>query len=168
MPEKTKLEDYANMNNTGFAFIDLNEELKENIKLSGYNYLPMNYDNIGNYKDMEYVLWNTYEPEKEIFNLFKKIKEIFESKKPLIIKAKFDCTRRETETEPSGTHIFYDTIIRNCSLYKIEEETYVIIMSIGSVFYLYSEKFTTKNNGILYMYVKHDVDDSYVFSMEVK
>lgn len=27
MPEKTKLEDYANMNNTGFAFIDLNEEL---------------------------------------------------------------------------------------------------------------------------------------------
>ena len=27
MPEKTKLEDYANMNNTGFAFIDLNEEI---------------------------------------------------------------------------------------------------------------------------------------------
>ena len=27
MPKKTKLEDYANMNNTGFAFIDLNEEL---------------------------------------------------------------------------------------------------------------------------------------------
>ena len=32
MPEKTKLEDYVNMNNTGFAFIDLNEELKETLK----------------------------------------------------------------------------------------------------------------------------------------
>ena len=30
MPEKTKLEDYSNMNNTGFAFIDLNEELNDN------------------------------------------------------------------------------------------------------------------------------------------
>ena len=32
LPEKTKLEDYSNMNNTGFAFIDLNEELTELIK----------------------------------------------------------------------------------------------------------------------------------------
>ena len=30
MPEKTKIEDYSNMNNTGFAFIDLNEEMNDN------------------------------------------------------------------------------------------------------------------------------------------
>ena len=32
MPEKTKLEDYANMNNPGLAFIDLNEEFKNVIR----------------------------------------------------------------------------------------------------------------------------------------
>ena len=38
MPEKTKLEDYANMNNTGFAFIDLNEELgNEDLNIEEYS-----------------------------------------------------------------------------------------------------------------------------------
>ena len=40
MPEKTKLEDYANMNNTGFAFIDLNEELgDEDLNIEEYYFV---------------------------------------------------------------------------------------------------------------------------------
>lgn len=146
MPEKTKLEDYANMNNTGFAFIDLNEELKNNIKHAQTNgFLTYYIDGKEEFNYNVNIMANLY--AFEITNLYEKIKGIYESKKPLIVKVKFDVTR-ENAVEGTEEHIFYDTIIRCCSIYK-ENDKYMIIMNVGTPYSIDSGEFTNKGYYVL-------------------
>ena len=153
MPEKTKLEDYANMNITGFAFIDLNEELKNTIKHNQTNGFLTYYANEKenfNYIDTIQYSSNAF----EIKNLYKKMTEIYESKKSLIVKVKFDVKQENVE-EGTEEHIFYDTIVKSCSLYK-ENDEYIIIMNVGSTYSVGGGEFTNKGYYILKIIVSNE------------
>lgn len=167
MPEKTKLEDYTNMNNTGFAFIDLNEELKENIKRMS--------ENSGVQQDCIHAYYEDTETSNiilsdvgniygyEIKNLYNKLKKIYESEKPLIVKVKFDVLDGNNDE-----HKYFDTIIRNCVLYKKETTNYIhyeIIINMGSVYSPTTGTFTSEINNILRVVLEYNkTSHKYEFS----
>ena len=123
MPIKTKLEDYANMNNTGFAFIDLNEELKENLKLVfDSEYFVVNYSD----NETEDLSVDFSGQNEETIKLCKKIKEVYKSEKPLFLKIKMDVVGQTDKK-----HKFYDTIIKDCAIIEENKNTYKIIMNVG-------------------------------------
>lgn len=106
MPEKTKLEDYANMNNTGFAFIDLNEEL-------GIDYIRGEFGHNG-----------VININKEINideKLYNKFYDIFESGKILFLKINLKLYFNVD---------FYQELInfKNAIVYKKDEENILHIM----------------------------------------
>ena len=157
MPEKTKLEDYANMNNTGFAFIDLNEELKNSLKYKSEvdNFQPDCFYAVYNNEivNFEFGIYEATEKDFELKKLYEKITKIFESQKPLIVKVKFDVTNGNNE------HLYYDTIIRNCSIYKNKDETYGIIMNVGYTHEVNEGVFTTKGINILKIKIANESFD---------
>ena len=167
MPEKTKLEDYANMNNTGFAFIDLNEELKENIKrMSEINGVQQDcihayYENTETSNTIISSVGNIY--GYEIKNLYEKLKEIYESEKPLFIKIKF-----EVLDGGDDSHKYFDTIIRNCALYKKDTTDYIhyeLVINMGSIYSPTSKAFIADINPILRLVLEYNkTNNKYEFS----
>ena len=150
MPEKTKLEDYANMNNTGFAFIDLNEEFKN------YNYIfDIYYENEKEMIDIDTA--DKYGSDE--YNIYEKIKEIYESKKPLIVKVKFNVINSSDET-----HKFYDTIIRNVSIYK-GENGYEIVMNMGFQYSKNTNSFSNNDYAIILIRTNYSEGNGYSFRM---
>lgn len=103
MPEKTKLEDYANMNNTGFAFIDLNEEI-------GKDYI------IGDHSGADVI-----DVDEDIIideKLYNKFYDIFESGKILFLKINLRFLINGDKNN------FYQELInfKNAIVYKRDEE----------------------------------------------
>lgn len=146
MPEKTKLEDYSNMNNTGFAFIDLNEELKNTIEYYEEGTSPGCFSSSygsDNRERIDYDITSDYDYGYEIENLYEKIKNIYESKKPLIIKMK--CEVRDSSL---STHLFYDTIIKNCCIFK-KENYYIMVINFGSLYSNTTGSLTNSDFGII-------------------
>lgn len=161
MPEREKLEDYANMNNTGFAFIDLNEELKENLKAEfNSEYFVVNY--LNDEKEDLSIDFTHQESnlQDELKNFHKKIKEIYESKKPLILKIKIDVVGVSDKN-----HIFYDTIVKDCSISITDGYVYQLIMVMGSNYSHNNTNYVAGNYNVIRMSIKYY--DSYVFSFSI-
>ena len=152
MPEKTKLEDYANMDNTGFAFIDLNKELKYVIEYvnqeSGYHS-----DGIVAYYEGGKISFDidwtpnsgNYNYDNTIIKYFEKIKEIYESKKPLIVKMKIDVV---DNTGANYIHKFYDTIVRNGVIYS-KNDIYYILIEMGGIYSLDTNSLNNSNYSLI-------------------
>lgn len=108
MPEKTKLEDYSNMNNTGFAFIDLNEEI-------GKEYI------IGSH-----VGADSLDVDEDISideKLYNKFYDIFESDKILFLKINLRFLINDDENN------FYQELInfKNAIVYKRDKEKRICV-----------------------------------------
>ena len=159
MPEKTKLEDYTNMNNTGFAFIDLNEDLKENIKESfNSEYFVVKYTN--NKEDLIIDISNI---PKELKKFYEKIEEIYESKKPLFVKIKMNVIGQTDKL-----HKFYDTIIKNCSIYKNSKNSYELIINMGCDYSSSDNSYIGGTFNVIHVIIEYYEDnDTYLFSFTI-
>ena len=131
MPLKTKLEDYANMNNTGFAFIDLNEEI-------GKEYIIGTHDGV----DLIHVDENIDIDEK----LYNKFYDIFESGKILFLKINLKFLINGDKNN------FYQELInfKNVLVYKRDiEKTICLEIYFGSPYNSTENDINFANNGYI-------------------
>ena len=154
MPEKTKLEDYANMNNTRFAFIDLNEKTKledyANMNNTGFAFIDLNEE-----LEDEDLNGEDYEINE---NLYNKFNEIYESGKALFLRIK---------SKYLGQNIYYELLnFKNTIIYKTGDGLYLHIY-YGNDFSTIDKKITYDDNGyyIVSINIYKDSSNKFYLSM---
>ena len=134
MPEKTKLEDYKNMNNTGFAFINLNEELKNEYITYYCINTSINFNN-------DIII------DEKLYN---KIYDIYKSNKVLFLRVFF----KFIDANVSDDSKFYKELInfKNAIIYKNDEEDKLYIkIYFGSIWDVDNVELNFNNNSFSYL-----------------